>query len=883
MTEPGPRPSQTVGPFFPFACRSRAATGSWPPTTPRRSGSRAGCSTARASRCPTRCSSSGRPTPPGATPTPTTPATTSRCEPGFTGFGRVPTDADGRLRSPRSSRAAVPRPDGARAGAAPRHVGLRARAARPPRDPRLLPRRDEAANAADPGCSASRTPTARRDADRGGRWATARLPLRHPAAGRRRDRVLRRLSASVRRRCSARDAAAEARSPTRAWLQAMLDVEAALARAEAGVGLVPAAAAEAIAAVLRRRPLRPRRDRPRRRARRQPGASRSSRALIAAVRERDGRRPLRPLGRHQPGRPRHRRDAGRPPRARRSSLADLAGAAGAAAALAARAPRHADGGPDAAAAGAADHLRAQGGRLAASRCSTPAGAWPRCAPTGWPPSSAARRARSPRSATAGRGVAARARGRARAWPSRSCPGTPRAAGSASWPAPWPSRRARCDKIALDVGLLAQTEVGEVAEPAAEGKAARRPCRTSATRSAPCAPRRPRAASPALGRDAPGRDGPGARARRGRLAGRVGDAAASAGADRRRGCDACARCSSGLEVDPGRMRENLDATGGLLLAERVTMALAERVGRARGPRRSSRPRASAWPRAGRRCATSCWPRTRSPRTSRRRRSTSCSTRRATSARRAPSSTGALAAYGAGGDRVTVALAHRARRPRGRAAAGAFELAGHRRWRCGTPQLGPLAAHPRVLRYDQRGHGASPVPRRAVRDRRPRPRRARAARRARDRARVASAASRSAAWWGCGWPSQAPERVDRLVAVQHRRAARAARAVDGAGRDGARAGHGRRSPRPASSAGSPPDFRAARPDVAARMRRHAALDRRPRATRRAARPSATWTCATRLGAHHRPDAGDRGRRRPGHPARARWRGSAPSDSRRAAWRC
>jgi 3-carboxy-cis,cis-muconate cycloisomerase len=38
------------------------------------------------------------------------------------------------------------------------------------------------------------------------------------------------------------------------------------------------------------------------------------------------------------------------------------------------------------------------------------------------------------------------------------------------------------------------------------------------------------------------------------------------------------CLEGLEVDAGRMRANLDATGGLLLAERVTGALAPSLGR-----------------------------------------------------------------------------------------------------------------------------------------------------------------------------------------------------------------------------------------------------------------------------------------------------------------
>src|SRR6185503_5576846 len=37
-------------------------------------------------------------------------------------------------------------------------------------------------------------------------------------------------------------------------------------------------------------------------------------------------------------------------------------------------------------------------------------------------------------------------------------------------------------------------------------------------------------------------------------------------------------AEGLEVDAVRMRANLDATGGLIMAEAVTMALAEKVGK-----------------------------------------------------------------------------------------------------------------------------------------------------------------------------------------------------------------------------------------------------------------------------------------------------------------
>ena len=37
-------------------------------------------------------------------------------------------------------------------------------------------------------------------------------------------------------------------------------------------------------------------------------------------------------------------------------------------------------------------------------------------------------------------------------------------------------------------------------------------------------------------------------------------------------------AEGLEVDAARMRANLDATGGLIMAEAVTMALAEKIGK-----------------------------------------------------------------------------------------------------------------------------------------------------------------------------------------------------------------------------------------------------------------------------------------------------------------
>src|SRR5260370_11511139 len=39
-------------------------------------------------------------------------------------------------------------------------------------------------------------------------------------------------------------------------------------------------------------------------------------------------------------------------------------------------------------------------------------------------------------------------------------------------------------------------------------------------------------------------------------------------------------AEGLEVDAARMRVNLDATGGLIMAEAVTMALAEKIGKSK---------------------------------------------------------------------------------------------------------------------------------------------------------------------------------------------------------------------------------------------------------------------------------------------------------------
>ncbi len=130
------------------------------------------------------------------------------------------------------------------------------------------------------------------------------------------------------------------------------------------------------------------------------------------------------------------------------------------------------------------------------------------------------------------------------------------------------------KAATDVALLSQTEVGEVRESSGGGSSTmphkRNPVAAIAARA--CARRAPglvatllasteheheRAAGAWHAEWAPLND----------LLETTGSAAAWLRA-----------CLEGLEVDTARMRENLDATGGLLLAERVSTALAAALGR-----------------------------------------------------------------------------------------------------------------------------------------------------------------------------------------------------------------------------------------------------------------------------------------------------------------
>ncbi len=160
------------------------------------------------------------------------------------------------------------------------------------------------------------------------------------------------------------------------------------------------------------------------------------------------------------------------------------------------------------------------------------------------------------------------------------------------PIPWHAQRERVadlgcalallcgslGKLARDLSLLAQAEVGEVAEPAAPGRGG------SSTMPHK---RNPVACAVALQAAA-------------RAPGLAATLLSALPQEHERGlggwhaewetlpelfrlaAGALAQMASaveGLEVDAPRMRANLDATGGLLMAEAVSMALAERVGRA----------------------------------------------------------------------------------------------------------------------------------------------------------------------------------------------------------------------------------------------------------------------------------------------------------------
>jgi 3-carboxy-cis,cis-muconate cycloisomerase len=133
------------------------------------------------------------------------------------------------------------------------------------------------------------------------------------------------------------------------------------------------------------------------------------------------------------------------------------------------------------------------------------------------------------------------------------------------------------KVSLDVILMAQTEVGEVAEPAGEGRGGsstlphkRNPI-LSVTAAASV--RRVQDLSRTLAGAMVGEHERAAGAWHSEWESLSGALALTGGA-----AAAAREVTEGLEVHPEKMRENLDATGGMLLAENVTTVAAERLGR-----------------------------------------------------------------------------------------------------------------------------------------------------------------------------------------------------------------------------------------------------------------------------------------------------------------
>ena len=133
------------------------------------------------------------------------------------------------------------------------------------------------------------------------------------------------------------------------------------------------------------------------------------------------------------------------------------------------------------------------------------------------------------------------------------------------------------KIARDVSLLMQTEIGEVLEPAGEGRGGsstmphkRNPVSCAAVLAA--ASRAPGLVATMLGVMAPEHE-------RG-LGGWQAEWVALPELALLAGGAACAMAETmdGLEVNAGRMAENLARTQGLILAEAVQMALGPRIGR-----------------------------------------------------------------------------------------------------------------------------------------------------------------------------------------------------------------------------------------------------------------------------------------------------------------
>ena len=130
--------------------------------------------------------------------------------------------------------------------------------------------------------------------------------------------------------------------------------------------------------------------------------------------------------------------------------------------------------------------------------------------------------------------------------------------------------ATCGKIARDIALLGQTEIAEVAEPAGSGAAVgRRRLATAAISAATLAPGLLSAIVAGQMQEHEGAVG-GSQAQWQAFPALLLVTASALGA--------VADIAQGLEIDAQRMRENLDHTQGLIMAEAVTTALAAKIGR-----------------------------------------------------------------------------------------------------------------------------------------------------------------------------------------------------------------------------------------------------------------------------------------------------------------
>ena len=131
------------------------------------------------------------------------------------------------------------------------------------------------------------------------------------------------------------------------------------------------------------------------------------------------------------------------------------------------------------------------------------------------------------------------------------------------------------KISLDVVLMAQTEVGEVSEPAGRGGSSTLPHKRNPILSvtAVASVRRVHDLSQTLQAAMVQEHERAAGAWHSEWEA-LSDALALTGG----AATATREALEGLEVHPEKMRENLDATGGLLLAEHVTTMVAEHFGR-----------------------------------------------------------------------------------------------------------------------------------------------------------------------------------------------------------------------------------------------------------------------------------------------------------------